>query len=239
MAVRKPMPTFQNMILTTESPIRVFLVDDHRSMLWGLERLIESAGDRFLHVGSATSIEELLASPHSGDADIIVLDLDLGGRNSTASLAELQRVLPGRILVLTGARDAEAHRRAVVAGARGVVRKEEPVDVLLRAIEKVHTGDLWVNRALMGDILDMLTSGRGQASENAARISSLTPKELEVIAALVRHRGAKSLVIAESVGISEHTLRNHLSVIYHKLGLRGRLDLYLYAKENGIGEPEQ
>lgn len=227
------------MILTTESPIRVFLVDDHRTMLWGLERLIESAADRLLHVGSATSIEELLASPHSRGADIIVLDLDLGGHNSISSLGDIQRVLHGRILVLTGARDVETHRRAVVAGARGVVRKEEPVDVLLRAIEKVHTGDLWVNRAMMGDIFDQLTSGRGQADENAAKISSLTPKELEVIAALVRHRGAKSLVIAESVGISEHTLRNHLSVIYHKLGLRGRLDLYVYATENGIGDAEQ
>lgn len=227
------------MILTTESPIRVFLVDDHRSMLWGLERLIESAGDQLLHLGSATSIEELLASPHSREADIIVLDLDLGGRSSIAALGELQRLLPGRILVLTGARDPETHRRAVLAGARGVVRKEEPVDVLLRAIEKVHAGDLWVNRALIGDIFDRLTSSRGKADEQAAKISNLTPKELEVIAALVRHRGAKSLVIAESLGISEHTLRNHLSVIYHKLGLRGRLDLYLYATENGIGDAEQ
>ncbi len=227
------------MIITTESPIRVFLVDDHRTLLWGIERLIESAGDRMQLVGSATSIEELLASPDSRDADVLVLDLDLGGFDSSMSLASLQQALPARILVLTGARDAEAHRRAVLAGARGVVKKEEAVDVLLRAIEKVHEGDVWVNRALIGDIMDMLKGGHPPPDEHTAKISSLTPKELEVIATVVRHKGAKSLILAESLGISEHTLRNHLTVIYHKLELRGRLELYVYAKEHGIGPVKQ
>ncbi|KON81877.1 response regulator transcription factor [Azoarcus sp. PA01] len=223
------------MIITTESAIRVFLVDDHRTTLWGLERLIEGA-ERMQLAGSATSIAELLADPDSRNADVIVLDLDLGGVDSAAALAELQQSLSARVLVLTGARDADSHRRVVMAGARGVVRKEEPVDVLLRAIEKVHEGDVWVNRALIGDIMDMLKGGQQPApDEHNAKISSLTPKELEVIAAVVRHKGAKSLVLAEDLGISEHTLRNHLTVIYHKLELRGRLELYVYAKEHGIG----
>ncbi|MCK0510452.1 response regulator [Aromatoleum buckelii] len=222
------------MIITTESAIRVFLVDDHRTTLWGLERLIEGA-DRMQLVGSATSIAELLADPESRNADVIVLDLDLGGVDSATALAELHRTLSARVLVLTGARDTDAHRRVVMAGARGVVRKEEPVDVLLRAIEKVHEGDVWVNRALIGDIMDRLKGGSPPPDEHSAKISSLTPKELEVIATVVRHKGAKSLILAESLGISEHTLRNHLTVIYHKLELRGRLELYVYAKEHGIG----
>lgn len=222
------------MIITTEKAIRVFLVDDHRTTLWGLERLIEGA-DRMQLVGSATSITELLADPESRNADVIVLDLDLGGVDSATALAELHQTLSARVLVLTGARDPDAHRRVVMAGARGVVRKEEPVDVLLRAIEKVHEGDVWVNRALIGDIMDRLKGGSPPPDEHSAKISSLTPKELEVIATVVRHKGAKSLILAESLGISEHTLRNHLTVIYHKLELRGRLELYVYAKEHGIG----
>jgi len=223
------------MIITTESAIRVFLVDDHRVTLWGLERLIEGA-DRMRLVGSATSIAELLASPESRNADVIVLDLDLGGVDSGASLADLQQSLAGRVLILTGARDPDSHRRAVIAGARGVVRKEEPVDVLLRAIEKVHAGDVWVNRALIGDIMDLLKRRHPVHDEHSAKISSLTPKELSVIATVVRLKGAKSMVLAESLGISEHTLRNHLTVIYHKLELHGRLELYVYAKEHGIGD---
>ena len=217
------------------SPIRVFLVDDHRATLWGLERLIDSAADRMCLVGSATSIAELLATPASRDADVIVLDLDLAGVESTESLADLGRTLSARILMLTGDRNPDAHCRAVAAGARGVVRKEEPVDMLLRAIEKVHAGDVWVNRGMIDDLMGMLKGERAATDAHAARIASLTPKELHVIAAVVLHRGAKSLILADGLGISEHTLRNHLTAIYQKLQVHGRLELYVYAKEHGLG----
>lgn len=226
------------MIEVTERPIRVFLVDDHRATLWGLERLVSTA-ERMHLTGSATSIAELLASPESREADVIVIDLDLGGQDSSDSFAKLLDTYGAKVLVLTGARDLDAHRRAVLAGARGVVRKEEPVDVLLRAIEKVHEGDVWVNRALIGDIMNMLTGSKKAAAPDDARIATLTPKEIEVIGAVVRHKGAKSLVIADDLGISEHTLRNHLTAIYHKLEVHGRLELYLYAKERGIGTVAQ
>jgi DNA-binding NarL/FixJ family response regulator len=227
------------MVEVAERPIRVFLVDDHRATLWGLERLVGST-DRLQHAGSATSIPELLAAPESLEADVIVLDLDLGGRDSSESFAEVLRTHGAKVLVLTGSRDLDSHRRAVMAGARGVVRKEEPVDVLLKAIEKVHEGDVWVNRALIGDIMNMLTGAKRTAPDpDDARIATLTSKETEVIAAVIRHKGAKSLVIADDLGISEHTLRNHLTTIYHKLEVHGRLELYVYAKERGIGEAVQ
>lgn len=223
------------MVEVTERTIRVFLVDDHRATLWGLEQLI-NATPRMQLVGSATSVAELLASPASCDADVIVIDLDLGGQDSSESFAEVLRTHGAKVLVLTGSRDLDSHRRAVLAGARGVVRKEEPVDVLLRAIEKVHEGDVWVNRALIGDIMNMLTGARQTApSPDDTRIATLTPKEIEVITAVVRRKGAKSLVIADDLGISEHTLRNHLTTIYHKLEVHGRLELYVYAKERKIG----
>lgn len=222
------------MVEVTERTIRVFLVDDHRATLWGLEQLI-NATPRMKLAGSATSVAELLGSPASLDADVIVIDLDLGGQDSSESFAEVLRTHGAKVLVLTGSRDLDSHRRAVMAGARGVVRKEDPVDVLLRAIEKVHEGDVWVNRALIGDIMTMLTGSKKTAAPDDTRIATLTPKEIEVIAAVVRHKGAKSLVIADDLGISEHTLRNHLTTIYHKLEVHGRLELYVYAKERGIG----
>lgn len=224
------------MTTCTTNTIGVFLVDDHRATLWGLERLIDSASDRMRLLGSATSIDELLATPAAFDADVLVLDLDLGGVDATAALPELGRRLRARILVLTGYRDHDAQCRAVAAGARGVVRKEEPVEVLLRAIERVHEGDVWVNRALIGDIMSMLTGARQAApSADDARVATLTPKEIEVITAVVRRKGAKSLVIADDLRISEHTLRNHLTTIYHKLEVHGRLELYVFAKERRIG----
>ncbi len=84
------------MVETAESLIRVFLVDDHRATLWGLERLIGSAAGRMSLIGSATSIDELLSSPAGREADVIVLDLDLGGRDSTDALAELIQTFGAR-----------------------------------------------------------------------------------------------------------------------------------------------
>jgi DNA-binding NarL/FixJ family response regulator len=222
-------------MVATETQIRVFLVDDHRATLWGLERLIDSAADRMRLVGSATSIPEMLSSPGSKNADVIVLDLDLGGEDCSNSFSELLHTLSARVLVLTGARDIESHRRAVLGGARGVVKKEEPVEVLLRAIEKIHEGEIWLNRALLGNVMNSLTGGHGHANEDTVKIAALTRKEHEVVATVVKHRGAKSLVLADDMGISEHTLRNHLTVIYQKLGVHGRLELYLFAKERGLG----
>ncbi|MCC4115627.1 response regulator transcription factor [Aromatoleum toluclasticum] len=223
------------MVEVIERTIRVFLVDDHRATLWGLEQLINATPSMQL-AGSATCVAELLASPASLEADVIVIDLDLGGQDSSESFAEVLRTHGAKVLVLTGSRDLDSHRRAVLAGARGVVRKEEPVDVLLRAIEKVHEGDVWVNRALIGDIMSMLSGTRQAApSPDDARVATLTPKEIEVITAVIRHKGAKSLVIADDLRISEHTLRNHLTTIYHKLEVHGRLELYVFAKERRIG----
>lgn len=222
-------------MVASETRIRVFLVDDHRATLWGLERLIDSAADRMRLVGSATSIPDMLSSPGCKDADVIVLDLDLGGEDCSKSFTALLHSVSARVLVLTGARDLETHRRAVLGGARGVVKKEEPVDILLRAIEKIHDGEIWLSQALLGILMNTLTGGRPRADDDTTKFATLTPKEHEVLATVVKHRGAKSLVLADDMGISEHTLRNHLTVIYQKLGVHGRLELYLYAKEHGLG----
>jgi len=217
-----------------EDQIRVFLVDDHRAVLWGLERLILSAEDKMQLLGSATSLAELRSAPESLTADVIVLDLDLNGEDCSNAFAELLKEYSGRVLVLTGTRDGETHRRAVLAGAHGLVRKDEPVDVLLKAIEKVHAGEFWLSRSLVSQVMGSLTGAPSEVREERTRIASLTHKEREVVAAVVRHRGAKSVVVADELGISEHTLRNHLSAIYHKLGVHRRLELYLYAREHGL-----
>lgn len=223
-------------------PIRVFVADDHRVTLWGLQKLIEAAAPRFTMAGMAVSRQELLDHPALQDTDVLLLDLDLNGSDGAESIAELQRLCPGRILVLTAADNPAAHRNAVVKGARGVLHKSEPADTVLRAIEKVHAGEVWLHRSLLGEVLGTLTGPgaggaqhQGRLTPEAARIASLTPREREIVGAMVRSAGAKQLAIAEELGMSEHTLRNHLTTIYSKLGVRGRLELHVYATEHKLG----
>lgn len=220
-------------------PIRVFVAEDHQITLWGLRRLIDSARPHMEVVGTASSRTELLNHDAAAEADVILLDLDLAGENSTDALADLRSRCPGRVLVLTGADDVDRHRTAVMKGARGVVHKSEPADVILRAIEKVDGGEVWLNRTLLGDVLGLLTDHRAapaaQADPHLERLNSLTPREREIVAAMVRRAGAKQLVVADELHMSEHTLRNHLTTIYGKLGVHGRLELHVYATEHGLG----
>ncbi|MGE5469735.1 MAG: response regulator [Bacteroidota bacterium] len=217
--------------------IRVMIVDDHKSILWGLERLVESAGPHMTVVGTACSCADMLAMASTLQPDVILLDLDLNGQNAADALPDLLRLCPAHVLVLTGGRDPLLLQAAIIKGARGVIGKDESADVLLRAIERVHAGEVWIDRMMMGKVLGAMAGGSGQEARHnpeAARIASLTRREQDIVRAIVHNRGAKTRVIAETLNISEHTLRNHLTVVYDKLGARNRLDLFAYAVEHGL-----
>jgi DNA-binding NarL/FixJ family response regulator len=218
--------------------IRVFLAEDHHITLWGLQRLI--AGQPCMEVvGSATSLAELLHDEAAAEADVILLDLDLDGEDAVAALASLRQRCPGHVLVLTAADDIDKHRAAMMKGARGVLHKSAPAQTILRAIEKVTAGEVWLHRALLGDVLGRLTDGTPAtaarpADPNTKRIASLTTREREIVALMVCRASAKQIAVADELHMSEHTLRNHLTTIYGKLGVRGRLELHVFASKHGL-----
>lgn len=215
-----------------EETIRVFLVDDHRAVLWGLERLVESAAPRMKVVGMATHRLDLLNKLDQARPHVVVLDLDLGAESGLDCLPELAGRTEAQVLVLTGTRDNVLHQQAVLRGARGVVLKQEPAEVILSAIDKVYRGEVWLDRATIGRVMGILSRGRSLDPE-AERLAQLTAKERQVLAALVREKGARNKVIADKLHMSEHTLRNHLTTIYSKLQVDGRMQLYLYATTHG------
>jgi two-component system nitrate/nitrite response regulator NarL len=157
---------------------------------------------------------------------VVLLDLDLGSESGFDLVPHLAS--QAMVLILTGLRDPAVRERAVVAGARGVIHKTEPAEVILKAIGRVHAGEPWVDRAAMGRVLQALSQRQGSQREQP-RHSSLTPAERKVITAVVRQRSASNKVIAAALHVSEHTLRNHLSAIYGKLGINRRIDLVLHA----------
>src|SRR3954449_3462778 len=119
------------------TPIRVLLVEDHAVVRAGLRMLLES-WPGLLVAAEAENKEGALAAARAQQPDIVLLDLDLDGQDSLEFLPELLRLAPGaRGLLLTASADREQHRRAVRAGARGVVHKQHAANVLLKAIEKI------------------------------------------------------------------------------------------------------
>ena len=225
---------------TQQAAIRVFIAEDHDITLRGLSGLIASAAPRMQLVGTARTRSELLNHDAAALADVILLDLDLNGEDSTSALAVLRQRCPGRVLVLTGTGDIAMHRAAVLQGARGLVHKSEPADTILHAIEKVHQGEVWLQRALLGQVLGQLTESepggvRRPVDLDACHIASLTARERQVVATLVNNAGAKQLAVALTLAMSESTLRNHLTTIYSKLGVHGRLELHVFATTHGLG----
>lgn len=218
------------------SPIRVFIVDDHPMIVWGITQMLDAQPARMRVIGSSTSAEGLLEHPALPECDVLLLDLEFKDANGLDILPLLVARLNLKVLILTGSRDPSQHREAVRRGAQGVVLKLQPLHQMIEAIERVHAGGMWLSPELMRRLI-VDTRAPAQDPEVAARIASLTPKERQVIEALVQLRGARNADLAGELGINEHTLRNHLSVIYSKLGLRGKLELYVFAMEQGIAPP--
>lgn len=220
-----------------EDPIRVLLVDDHQTVLWGLQQLVASRQPAMAVAGAASKAEDALQLARALQPDVILLDMDLGAADGVQLIPQLQACCRARILVLTGLRDEARLDQAVLKGARGIVRKEAPADVVLKAIESVHRGELWLDRITTARVFQYQQQREQLQAAQKSKCAMLTPKEGEIVRSLVEHSGLNNKELAALLFMSEHTLRNHLSSIYQKLDVDSRLKLYVYAVKNGLGLP--
>ena len=219
-------------------PISVMIVDDHPTMLWGLSKLISGETTRMKVIGTARNAEE--ANAHMQDAvpDVVLLDLDLDGESGLNLLPALLANPATRVLILTGERQQTVLDQAVQQGARGILRKDASAEQVLKAIEKVHQGEIWLDRSTLGRVFTefMEPTTAQKHDPEAVKQASLTGRERKIIAMIVEGQGASNKVLAAKLFISEHTLRNHLTSIYNKLDVGNRLELYVYAVKHQMGQ---
>ena len=144
-----------------------------------------------------------------------------------------------RVLILTGLRDLESHRQAVRAGAMGIVLKDKAVEVIIKAIERVSTGEVWLDPRLTASLLSDFTRPNRPAKPDpeAEKISALSKREREVVELI--GKGLKNKEMAERLFISEITVRHHLTSIFEKLGVSDRIELMLYAYRHGLAKAPQ
>lgn len=221
--------------MNDESPeiIRILIVDDHAVVRAGLRMLIDQ-NPAMKVVGQAGNRSEALGIASSEQPNLIILDILLGDEDGLTVLPELREVAPAaRVLVLTGLRGSENLRRAVMAGAMGVVLKEHAAEVLIKAITKVNDGEVWLDRLSMGSLLDEMTQPP-EPDPEAEKISSLTTREREVIALIAE--GLKNKQIGQRLFITETTVTHHLSSIFSKLEVADRLELLIYAFSRNLAK---
>ena len=221
---------------TLPMPIRVLLVHSNQMVLWGLEKLINSESPHMEVVGKTTDSQEAVRLAREQKPHILLLDMDIKREKALDLIPALLREGEGRldIIIFIDVRDPNIIDGAVLSGVRGVICRDEPTQNILKAMEKVHSGELWLDRGTTGRIFtSCLRTAQKPANPvaNAAaeKIASLTRKERAIVNAFADDAGASNKKIAGSLCISEQTLRNYLTSIFDKLDITNRYDLFMFA----------
>jgi len=213
--------------------IRVLIVHQHAVVCEGLRMLIDNNPNMQV-IGMASIRSEALLLATKKMPNVILLDLDLEGEDGLPLLPQLRQVAKSsRVLVLTTMRHSQEYRKAVRLGAMGVVLNKHGPDLLMKAIEKVHRGEVWVDRSMMGSLLNEMAEGTGVDPEEE-KIGSLTERERKVIALV--GEGLKNKQIAQRLFICETTVSHRLSSIFSKLDVSDRLELVIYAFRHGLAK---
>ena len=204
--------------------IRVLIVDDHPVVREGLVAAIEDEAD--LHVaGAVGSAEEALSAAAAAKPDVILLDLELPGLSGIEAIPRLAAALPGAgIIVLTAYDTDERVLGAVRAGARGYVLKGASVEEIARAIRTVHGGGSYLASPIAAKILGQIRSPR--------RATTLSDRERTVLREVAAGRSTKQ--IARALGITERTVKFHVSSIMNKLGADNRAQAVAEAARRGL-----
>lgn len=207
--------------------IKIMLVGDFLIFRNGLKLLLETEKNIKV-VGEANDLVEASKLISKVKPDILLVDDGESNNDHFTSFVSSQpSFIP--IIVLTNSKEMEMHRKYLMLGINGVVTKEQKVNVLFKAIDKVSNGEIWFVRKLMDETIKQLVNEKKSAPENiySYNCAALTSREREVLGHICK--GMKNKVIAENLFITETTVRHHLTSIFEKLNVNSRLELVVHA----------
>jgi two-component system nitrate/nitrite response regulator NarL len=219
--------------------IQIQVIDPQQISLWGICRLIESDA-RFSVISQSTTGADAIRCAQLNEPDIIVIEPEFDDEDAMTLIDTLLQKTRAKLILLTSNRSLDLQDRAILKGARGVVLKSESPEVFFKALEKVAQGELWLNRNSTSRLLMKAAESNltEELSDEQIQLGQLTPKEEKVTRAIQLYPKKTLKEVAQTLHISEHTLRNHLASIYDKLSVRNRLELYVFCgKYQKTGDP--
>jgi DNA-binding NarL/FixJ family response regulator len=211
--------------------IRVALVGSERVTRAGLRMLIDSQPGLQV-IGEVECCGDPGKLWRTTHPHVALVDLDSQGSLDCITVLRQMRDSSARIIVLTGNPDSDACSSAIERGVLGVVSKQQAPDVLFNAIERVHAGEVWLNRTKVAGVLGTLRAAAARKGREAAGVKGLLPRERQVITLV--GQGLRNGEIASAIYASESTVRNCLGSIFKKLGIANRAHLMLYAIQEGF-----
>jgi DNA-binding NarL/FixJ family response regulator len=210
--------------------IRILVADDHPMLREGLVSVLSTQPD-FEVIGEATDGSQTVRLAERLEPDVILLDLEMPGLDGVAALEKLRDAGSGaRTIVFTAYDTDERILGALRAGARGYLLKGASRTEIFDAIRTVHSGG-----SLLGPVVTTRLLEHVERGDEQERPNNLTPRELEVLALLTR--GRKNSEIADTLFISERTVKFHVSSILGKLDAENRTEAVRVAVRRGLVEP--
>jgi DNA-binding NarL/FixJ family response regulator len=216
--------------VTAPDRVRVFVVDDHRLFLSGVQTEL---GGEFDLVGSAGDVESAITGIVASLPDVVLLDVHMPGGGGRAVLEAVHRSAPDVKFLALSVSDAPEDVIAVIrAGARGYVTKSiSPAD-LRSAIRRIHDGDAVFSPRLAGFVLDAFADQAPVPGGAPDELDQLTPREREVLRLIARGYAYKE--VAKGLHISVKTVETHVSAVLRKLQLSSRHQLTRWATERRL-----
>ncbi|MDQ3643615.1 MAG: response regulator transcription factor [Actinomycetota bacterium] len=213
------------------SVLRVIVADDHPVFRHGLQALLGSVPDVDVVAAAATGEEAVdLAVTHR--PDVMLLDLQLPGISGVEACRRIVAAAPTvRILVLTMFEDDTSVFAAVRAGATGYLLKGADAAEILRALRAVASGEAIFGQAIARRLMEYLSAPTLDKPRHA--FPQLTDRELDVLQLIAQ--GLDNKTVADRLGLSPKTVRNHISVIFSKLQVADRAQAIVRAREAGLG----
>lgn len=205
--------------------IRVLIVDDHPIVHDGVSAVLRGEADIRV-IGSAESAVAAVQQMNANRPDVVLLDLRLPGEEGVSGVSRIVDAHPDvRVIVFTAYDVDEYVFGAIRAGAKGYVLKGSPAQELVRAIRQVHAGQSFVSPAIGAKLASQVTGPLRSGG-------LLTPRELAVLRLVAV--GQSNRQIASSFGISERTVKFHVTAIFNKLGADNRAQAVALAGRRGL-----
>ncbi len=222
--------------------VTVLIADDQRLIREGIASLL-SIQEGVRVVGTAVNGQEAIAQTEQQRPNVVLMDVRMPIMDGITATAQIRRRFPDcQVLMLTTFDDEEYVIRSLQAGASGYLLKDIPAADLAQAVRLTHAGIYQLNPAVAGKLVGALgtADSRPDAPETAvspddatlAREHDITERELEVLRLIAT--GATNREIADALVVSEGTVKNHVSNLLSRLGLRDRIQAAIYALENGL-----
>ena len=212
--------------------VTVLVVDDQRLVREGIASLL-NIQEGLRVVGTAVDGQEAIEKALALAPDVILMDVRMPVLDGIAATAQIRMKLPRcQVLMLTTFDDEEYVIKSLQAGASGYLLKDIPATDLAQAVRLTHVGIYQLSPSVMGKLVGQL-GGKSRSSSPAPALEhDLTERELEVLRLIAG--GATNREIAEALVVSQGTVKNHVSSILSRLGLRDRIQAALYAYDHNL-----